>query len=219
MHPLRKILSPVLRPAVQWYLQKERTYSYHGISLKIFPGVFHPGLFFSTKFLLSSLENFDLKNKSLLEPGAGSGLISFVAEKKGAAVVASDLSEAALNGLRQNRETLHSNIRIIKSDVFNEIPSAGFDFIVINPPYYQRNAEEEWQLAWYCGEDFNYFVKLFSQLVKFTHAKSRVMMVLSEDCNIFTIRKIAKQHGWDLIEKVRKRFWWEWNFIFECCRI
>jgi release factor glutamine methyltransferase len=219
MHPVRKILSPILRPAVQWYLRKERTYSYQGTSLKILPGVFHPGLFFSTKFLLSYLENFDLKNKSLLEPGAGSGLISFIAEKKEANVVTSDLSETALEGLQQNREALHSKIQIIRSDVFDQIPDQPFDFIVINPPYYKGDPNEEWQLAWYCGEDFNYFVKLFSVLVKFTHTKSCVMMVLSEDCDIFTIRNIAKQHGWDLKEKLRRRFWWEWNFIFECCRI
>src|SRR5215470_868186 len=103
---IRKISSGVARPLTLRYLSKERSYFSNGITLKILPGVFHPGLFFSTKYLLSYLENFDLKNKSLLELGAGSGLISFIAEKREAIVTASDLNERALEGLRINREAL-----------------------------------------------------------------------------------------------------------------
>lgn len=216
MHPLRRITSRLARPLVLKYLRKERKYSFEGITLNILPGVFHPGIFFSTKILLRYLENFDLKNKSLLEPGAGSGLISFAAEKRGARVTAVDLSEAAISGLEWNRRNLQSDIKIIRSDLFNELTAEPFDFIVINPPYFNREAVEEWQLAWYCGSDFGYFVKLFSQLVKFTRQNSKVMMVLSEDCDIFTIRKIANQYGWNLDEKKRVRLWWETNFIFEC---
>ncbi|MFI5136149.1 MAG: methyltransferase [Chitinophagales bacterium] len=216
MNWLRKISSSVARPLTLRYLSKERVYFYHGITLKILPGVFHPGLFFSTKFLLSYLENFDLKNKTLLEPGAGSGLISFIAEKKGATVTATDLSVRALEGLRLNRDALSSQIEIIRSDVFEKIPRQAFDFIIINPPYYPKNVTEEWQMAWNCGEDFEYFSKLFSRLSDYTHPDSKVIMVLSEDCDIFTIRNLAKQHEWNLEERNRKRFWWEWNFIYEC---
>src|SRR4030095_12987258 len=124
----RKVFSRTARPLIQIYLAKERTYSYNGISLKILPGVFHPGFFFSTKFLLQYLESFDLKNKSFFELGAGSGLISFTAEKNGAIVSASDLSNEAIKGLERNRKTLKSNITIIKSDVWEQIPEQQFDF-------------------------------------------------------------------------------------------
>jgi len=213
---IRKISSRIARPLTLRYLSKERSYSAYGITLKIFPGVFHPGLFFSTKYLLSYLENFDLKNKSLLEPGAGSGLISFIAEKKGALVTASDWSADALAGLQVNRRALSSKIEIIKSDVLEQIQKQSFDFIVINPPYFPKKVTEEWQLAWNCGEDFEYFRKLFSRLSDFTHADSKVIMVLSEDCDIFTIRNLANENKWNLEERDRKHFWLERNFIFEC---
>jgi len=219
MNFLRKTFSIVAKPVIQNYLRKERSYSYRGITLKILPGVFHPGFFFSTKFLLSYLENLDLKNKSLLEPGAGSGLISFIAEKKGAIVTASDLSEQAIKGLEYNKKKIGSEIKIVKSNVLDQISAQKFDVIVINPPYYAKKVTEEWELAWNCGEDFSYFSKFFSSLVEFTHSNVKVIMVLSEDCDIFTIRNIAHQHGWKLEEQIRERFWWEWNFIFECVRV
>ena len=219
MNLMRNFFSPIARPLIQIYLAKERTYSCNGISIKILPGVFHPGLFFSTKFLLLFVESFDLKNKSFLELGAGSGLISFTAEKNGAIVTASDLSEAALKGLDQNRKTLKSKITIIKSDVFEQIPTQQFDFIVINPPYYAKKVVEEWELAWNCGDDFSFYKKLFLRLSNFAHNKTKVIMVLSEDCDIFTIRNIAMNQGWNLAEHNRKRFWWEWNFIFECSKV
>lgn len=216
MDLIRRISSAVAMPLTRYYLQKERTFSHEGITLKILPEVFHPGLFYSTKFLIRYLREFNLKNKLLLELGAGSGLISFLAEKKGAVVTATDLSDQALKGLQQNRDALSSHLRIFKSDVLDQLPAEKFDFIIINPPYYPKAVKEEWQLAWNCGERHEFFVKLFSRLVEFVHADSKVLMVLSEDCDIFTIRNLAQQSGWELAERTRKKFWREWNFIFEC---
>jgi len=200
---------------VQRYLLKERDYTFGEIKIKILPGVFHPAFFFSTKFLVEEVENENLFGKSLLELGAGNGLIAFVSEKLGAVVTASDLSETAIRGLHLNKEKLQSKIEIIHSDLFDSIPQQAFDFIVINPPYYRKKAEGEAQLAWNCGEHFEYFEKFFSQLGRFVHEGSRILMVLSQDCDIFSIGKIAAKNDWKLHEVRRKKFWWEWNFIFE----
>jgi release factor glutamine methyltransferase len=218
MDIIRRISSAVARPLMLYYLRKERTFSYDGLVLNILPGVFHPGFFYSTKFLIRYLGEFDLMNKSLLELGAGSGLISFLAEKKGAVVTATDFSDRALAGLQQNRNALSSRLRILRSDVLEHVPPQPFDFLIINPPYYPKAVKEEWELAWNCGEHHEYFIKLFSRLVEFVQADSNVLMVLSENCDIFTIRNLAQQSGWELVERARKKFWREWNFIFECRR-
>ena len=78
------MLFPILSSVYNIYSAKERSYSYKGIKLKVFPGVFHPGLFFSTKILLEYLSKLDLKNKTVLELGAGSGLISVYCAKQNA---------------------------------------------------------------------------------------------------------------------------------------
>ena len=212
---LKSLTGRLIRPLVQWYLKRERTYHYRGITVHVSPGVFHPGLFFSTKFLLQYLAPFDLKGKALLELGAGTGLISIFAEKKGAVVTSSDLSNLAIENLKKNKSLLQSKNNIVKSDLFDEIPLQLFDFIVINPPYYPGNASSESQLAWYCGSDFQYFEKLFSQLSGFIHPFSKVILVLSEDCDNMRISSIAGKNHFLVEQRLRKRFWWEWNYIFE----
>jgi release factor glutamine methyltransferase len=215
MNSLRKISQTFIRPLVQRYLSNEREYKYGEIKIKIFPGVFHPAFFFSTKFLLKHLARFDLKEKKVLELGAGSGLISFIAEKQGAEVTASDLSDVAISGLHFNKEKLNSKISVIKSDLFDQIEVQQYDFIIINPPYFPKNPTTDSQLAWYCGEHFEYFEKLFSQLDPFIKPSVEIIMILSEECDILTIRKMAAAHGFILKESNRNKFWWEWNFIFE----
>lgn len=204
-----------LRPLLERYLGKERTYRYGNLSIRVLPGVFHPGFFFSTKFLMKYLLQFPLEKKSLLELGAGSGLIAFVAETKGALITATDLSTVAIENLLLNKSILKSSCTVIHSDLFDKIPAQQFDFIVINPPYYSGQPGTDAALAWYCGVDFEYFKKLFLQLLQFIHSETKVLMVLSEDCDLAQIKNIALVNGFIMKETKRKKIWWEWNYIFE----
>ena len=64
---LKFLSTRFIRPLMRRYLSKERGYSYRNITLNVFPGVFHPAFFFSTKFLLHFMEQFDLKGKKTPE--------------------------------------------------------------------------------------------------------------------------------------------------------
>lgn len=205
----------LFRPLLIRYLAKKRRYHYDGVSISVLPGVFHPGLFFSTKYLLQQVLQYDLKNRSLLEPGAGSGLISFVAEKHGAIVTASDISSKAVQNLHLNKAALHANVAVIQSDLFDGIAIHTFDFIVINPPYYPKEAATEEARAWYCGANYEYFEKLFSGIHPFIHAGTKTLMVLSEECDLDHIKDIAAKNKCSMKEVSSKKFWWEWNYIFE----
>src|SRR5688572_22573694 len=110
---LKRLLSFFLVPAVRWYLRKERKHSHRGVTVKVFPGVFHPGLFSSTHFLIDFLASEDLRTKSLLELGCGSGLISIWAAKHGAQVTATDLSTKAIANVALNAQENHASIRIV----------------------------------------------------------------------------------------------------------
>ncbi|MEO6166358.1 MAG: methyltransferase [Chitinophagales bacterium] len=209
----------VFRPLLERYLASERTYRYSDFTIKILPGVFHPAFFFSTKFLLAYLLEFKLEKKSLLELGAGSGLISFAAERHGAVVTATDLGRKSVENLILNKSLLKSGIRIIHSDLFDKIPVVEFDYIVVNPPYYPKQPDSDAALAWYCGANFEYFEKLFSRLDSFLHAETKSLMVLSEDCDLQRISAIAFANKF-LMNKVKSsKFWWEWNYIFEIKRM
>jgi len=136
---VKYIVEKAWRPVVVKYLSKTRTYRYQDIQLEIPSTVFHPGFFFSTKLLLQQLKKFELKNKKLLEPGAGSGLISIWAAKQGAKVTSSDMNPDAINCLEKNSNENDVHLTIIESDLFQKIPVQQFDIIAINPPYYKKS--------------------------------------------------------------------------------
>jgi len=77
------------------------------------PGVFHPGLFFSTKLLIEYISEYDLNDKNILELGAGSGLISVYCAKLKANVTASDINPIAVENINQNAKLNSVNIKVV----------------------------------------------------------------------------------------------------------
>jgi len=217
-HFLKKVLNrlgPFLRPILLRYLSKRRVYTFQGIKIGVNPGVFHPGLFFSTKILLHYLSKEELREQTILELGAGSGLISIYCSKHGASVTASDITTIALENIKANAEMNDAAITIVKSDLFDDLDPNQFQWIVVNPPYYPKHVNSEMESAWFCGENFEYFEKFFYQLNSKLTIKNKIIMILSEDCKIDTIQSIARKYGKDLTLIFQKRVWGEMNFIFE----
>ncbi len=216
---MRKVIkhftSLFLIPLTRWYLRKERTYTYHGTTVTVLPGVFHPGLFYSTKFLIDYLQDKPVTSKSLLELGCGTGLISIIAAKSGAVVTATDLSSKAIENIKHNTTRNGVNIRIIHSDLFKAIEKETFDWIIINPPYYVGTASDEEQLAWYAGEDFDYFRRLFKSLGDYSHKTTEIIMVLTKGSDVSKISDIGNENGLELeLVKEKKVFFDEKDFLY-----
>ena len=112
-----------------------------GLRLRIPKDVFHPGFFRSTKILLKYIDGLPIAGKRFLELGAGSGLISFAAAKKGAVVTATDINAQAVKYLGENSRANRLALEIIHSDLFTDIPHCRFDIVAINPPYYKKDPE------------------------------------------------------------------------------
>ena len=85
------------------------------------------------------LDNFGKReNLKLLDMGTGTGAIaiSIAREKPGWEIVASDISEQALELARLNcSQHDTSNVTLIHSDWFQNIDAENFDIIISNPPY------------------------------------------------------------------------------------
>lgn len=217
----KKIIHHTWRPFLLRYLRQDRPYSFDGLHLVVKKGVFHPGFFFSTKLLIQALQSFDIHQKSLLELGSGSGLITCWAAREGANVLAVDVSEQASINTQQNVKLNHleSNTTVLVSNLFDSIKVQVFDFVVINPPYYPKDPKNDEEQAWYCGEGFSYFQKLFDQLSAFVNTKSVVLMSLSEDCDLNAIKSIGEEYDFAFETMISKRTGWEQHFIYQLKKI
>lgn len=215
MGKMKKKIIRTVGYLVLWYLRKDRYYTYKGIKILVRNGVFHPAFFFSSKLLLHEVLKQNIANKKVLELGAGSGLISFHLASKKAIVTATDISQMAIDGLKENKDNLSLEMTIIKSNLFDDIPLQSFDYIIINPPYYPKKPTNDAEKAWYCGENFEYFEKLFYQLEPYTHPQSVVLMSLSEDCDFQKIASIATKYNLLFKEYINKMTLWERNYIYK----
>lgn len=202
-------------PVTKYYLSQDRKVKVGDIFLKIPVGVFHPTLFLSTLFLLEFIDSQSIENLRALELGAGSGLLSVAMAKRSVLVTASDISEKACAAVRENGLANHVSIEVIHSDLFDAFGERKFDIIVINPPYYPRNPQNEAEKAWFCGENFEYFHKLFAQLADYLSENGAAVMVLSEDCALNEISQLAKEGGYDWKEIAQKKKGGELNYLFE----
>lgn len=210
---VKKITHPFLKLGLKLYYLKPRKYCYENICIKVHPDVFPPHLTFSTKMLLDFIKPLELKSKTFLELGCGSGIISLYASKKGAIVTASDINIIALNYLEKNATKNKQNVNIVNSNLFENLKNESFDYIIINPPYYPQKPKNTKEKAWFCGENFEYFEDLFLQLTKIRF--ENLYIILSEDCNIDKIKSIAQKNNFKLSEVKSIKNAFETNFIFQ----
>lgn len=147
--------------------------------------------------------------------GAGNGLISIYAAKHRASVTATDINPVAIEYLKINTVQNHTEVNIIQSDLFENIPLQQFDIIAINPPYYKKNPQTLLDHAWYCGENGEFFSRLFARLREYIHPDSEVLMVLCDGCDIGMIKNAAGKNGFELNCIETKQTLIEKNFIYK----
>ena len=211
---IKYIVGTTWQPLLKKYLAKTRSYSYQNIRLQVPSSVFHPGFFFSTHLLLDQIKKFPLENKKLLEPGAGSGLISIYAAQRGAVVTATDINATAIKSLYHNCKANNVRLTIIESDLFERLRPQAFDIIAINPPYYKKQPQSFADYGWFCGENGEYFEALFAGLRNYTHSETMVLMVLCNGSDIEIVDRLAQENGYSMQAIYTKKNVLETNFIY-----
>lgn len=200
----RYILSKTVKPFLQhYYLKSARTWCYDSMELRVFTGVFHPGLFQSSKFLADHLKTYEMNGMRALDVGCGSGLLSLVAANAGANVTSIDNNPEAILNTLENASTNNLRLTALESDLFDKVEGT-FSFIFINPPYYPKNPQESSGQAWYCGEDYSYFDKFFTQLPSYITQETTILMVLSETCDLEKIQDIAQKYNFEMLGEMSK---------------
>lgn len=211
---IKKITNPVFKRIHNWYFSKPRKYKYKDSFVWVHPNVFPPHFTFSTRLLLDFINDIDIKDKTFLELGCGSGIISIHAAKKGAFVTASDINKDALTQLEINSKLNGVSISNVYSNLFENLENIFYDYIVINPPYYPKKPLNDKEKAWFCGDNFDYFYSLFMQLPSQLKNNSTCYMILSEDCQIEKIIEIASKNNLNFSLVFSKDNKIEKNYIF-----
>lgn len=206
---------PVYRIWALHYIRREQRYRFENLTLIIPPGVFHPGIFFSTPVFLQFLKNIDFQRKKVLDVGAGSGVLALFAARQGAEVTALDINLLAVETVSRNAAANGLTLQVLQSDLFDQLPVQTFDYLLINPPYYPRIPANDAERAFFAGENLEYFEKLFRQMQAYLHGQSRVWMILSEDCDLEKIQAAARLFHFDLLPVFERKKWGERLLVFE----
>lgn len=212
---IRKITHPIYKRYHFWYHRKPRKYIYKDVYTIVQPSVFSPINTLSTRVFLDFIDTLELKNKTVLELGAGSGIISIFCASKNGEVTATDINEVALKSLNEVSRNQDFDIDCIYSDLLENINKSDFNYIFINPPYYPKKPKSVSEKAWFCGENFEYFQELFHQLPSYLEKNTKCFMILSEDCELESIKKIASKNNLFLDTTLTKITRLEVNYIFK----
>lgn len=200
----------LLEAAARRWLGQTRTSRVGSLTLVAPPGVFHPGIFFSTRAMIAWIERQDLRGLRVLDLGSGSGALGIAAAKRGAEVHAVERNPRAQvatldNAMRNNvRVTLHPG------DGWAALPAAArFDLIVCNPPWFEGDARNDAELAFRAGEGLAFIDALFAELDDRLLPGGRLVTVLGASADMQRIAAIAERHGWTPRALVRRRVGWE----------
>lgn len=149
------------------------------------------------------------KNKfKILDLCTGSGIIAITLKKEldqvSVDVIASDISEEAIEVAKENSQSHDATIKFIKSDIFNNIDDK-FDIIVSNPPYIDRKDEVTMQdnvlkydphLALFAEEEGMYFYrKIIEQANDYLNKNGAIFFEIGYDQKEKII-KLADMNGY-----------------------
>lgn len=110
--------------------------NFYGRDFYVDKGVLIPR--YDTEVLVEKVIKLCNGNENILDIGTGSGVIAITIglELKDTKILAVDISDKAIEIANKNKKILDAkNVKIIKSDLFENINFSEFDIIVSNPPY------------------------------------------------------------------------------------
>lgn len=204
------------------YLRKRlvttQDFKTYGISLRIFPSVFHP-LFFRSSIYFADvlLRSFDFANKRILDVGCGSGILSLLAAKMGAYVVAVDLNPEAVRSTRENaeRNDLYDRVEVLVSDVFEDVPRGNvYDYIITNPPFFRANPRSLADLAWRTNPQQPFLKRVAEGARLLLKENGEVVCLLSSDGDVRGEIEEFERAGFVSRIIETKRFLFERLYVF-----
>ena len=153
--------------------KRTRTVKIDDLNLTVPPTVFHPGIFVTSKIFASYLRNSDLRGKTVVEVGTGSGVLALSAARAGARkVLALDINPNAAAAASANARAngLADIVEGRTSDLFSAVGKDElFDVVISSPPSFGGEPRDMSDRAWHAGDGYCHIQPLFRQA--FQHLK------------------------------------------------
>jgi HemK-related putative methylase len=119
--------------------------------LLVLPDVFNPTLFHTSEALVEQLDCVNVgPGMTVLDMGTGSGIAAIAAARRGARVVAVDISPEAVRCARINAllNRVEDRVEVRCGDLFAPVQGERFDLVLFNPPFYAGAPRALWEYAW-----------------------------------------------------------------------
>ena len=177
-----------------------------GFKMHVLPTVFHPKYFGSSFILGSYVESQDVRGKTFLDMGTGSGIIGLFAARAGARVTGVDINPRAVECALQNSISAGFDIEYVQSDLFAGLPHRRFDVIAWNPPFFPKPSESAAEAALYAGDSFAVIARFAQECRGHMMPEARIILVLSLDIDVATVESLFRKEGFTA-NRVLSRKW------------
>lgn len=143
---------------------------------------------------------------TIVDIGTGSGILAITAklELPDARVIASDISEDALEVARKNATNLHADIGFVKSDLLSSIPDLQSSIFITNLPYVPSDLitspeiTHEPAQALFSGQTGLDLYQKFWQQIASLPSKPCIVITESLETQHCAMEEYAKQSGYSL---------------------
>ncbi len=178
--------------------QTPYTVIYGGLELVVFPNVYAPEFFDDSLWYAKQLKEI-VGNKSLLEIGTGTGVISIFCAKNGAKIVATDINPDAVKNAQANAKKHNLPVSIREGNLYEPLSAEEkFDFIFWAHPFNSWDMPVDMLLASGIDPRYEGLRGYIAGAKNHLTQNGKLLLGTGDSADLKLIESIGKENGYTL---------------------